>query len=85
MIERKRRSKSFSRGIGDDDEFDVELGDGPGAQEGGVVKPTLEEEVDNWDENAQDWDDDDPTATETPGEGSKTPTSSTEEGFETKK
>jgi len=80
MLERKRKSKTYSFTPGED-ELDVELGEGAGAQEEGVVRgPTLEQEVDNWDENAEDWDADDPTATETPGEGSKTPTSSVEEG-----
>jgi len=59
MIERKRRNRSLSTGNVDDD---LELGE----QETGVERDaTLEEEVDNWDENEQDWDDDDPTATET--------------------
>jgi len=84
MLERKRRSKSYNLAGGEGDEYDVELGE-EGQEEGVVRPPTLEEEVDNWDENAEDWDDDDPTATETAGEGSKTPPSSVEDGIETKK
>lgn len=50
---------------GEDDD-DLELGEGVGAQEEGVMSAagnerstTLEEEVDNWDENAVDaWDED---------------------------
>lgn len=60
MIERRRKSRFGSMGDGDDD---VELGMSPGhrdeeglePQESGVMN--LEQEVDNWDENAVDnWD-----------------------------
>lgn len=78
-MERRRRAKySALSGDGIDDE-DVELGQtsGPGVyenevegQETGVVsvdggrKQTVEEELDNWDENQpDDWDDDDETTT----------------------
>jgi len=58
MLERKRRAKSLSLSAGLDD---VELGEGLSGQEGGVVgASTLEDEVNNWDENAEDWDDDEP-------------------------
>jgi len=81
MLERKRQSKSFTL-VGEADEFDLELGD----QEEGVVRnSTLEQELDNWDENAEDWDNDDPTGTETDGEPSKTPTSSVEDGIDSTK
>jgi len=81
MLERKRKSKTYTFAPGENEEFDLELGDDIGTQHEGVIRgQTLDQEVDNWDENAQDWDDDDPTATDTPGEGSKTPSSSVEEG-----
>jgi len=60
MLERRRRQKQYGAVPGEDDE-DVELGEG---HENGIapaIEPsvTLEEEVDNWDENAVDnWDDD---------------------------
>lgn len=85
MLERKRQSKSFTL-VGEADDFDLELGEGLGNQEDGVVRnQTLEQELDNWDENAEDWDKDDPTGTETDGEPSKTPTSSVEDGMDMKK
>ncbi|KAG9250523.1 uncharacterized protein F5Z01DRAFT_677650 [Emericellopsis atlantica] len=61
MLERKRQRKTYNAVPGDD-EGDVELGEG---HENGVLSEaprtrSLEEEVDNWDENApDDWDDDD--------------------------
>jgi hypothetical protein len=73
MLERKRKSKHYNLVVGDED-ADVELGEGIGAvggQETGITGATLEQEVDNWDENAEDWDDDEPTTTE--GDGPKTP------------
>jgi hypothetical protein len=54
MLERKRRAKSLNLAAGLDD---VELGEDVAGQESGVVGSTLEDEVDNWDENAEDWDD----------------------------
>ncbi|CEL08025.1 Putative VanZ domain protein [Aspergillus calidoustus] len=63
MLERRRKARFGSLGEGGDD---LELGMGPGpreddglgAQESGVMD--LEQEVDNWDENAVDnWDTDD--------------------------
>lgn len=71
MLERKRQRKTYTAVPGEDGdvEGDIELGEGVlGAQESGVVEGesasagakrsmTLEEEVDNWDENApDDWD-----------------------------
>lgn len=59
MLERKRKRRNYDAVPGEIDD-DVELGEG---QESGVVdgpsRPTtLEEEIDNWDENADDdWDD----------------------------
>ncbi|KAL1637243.1 hypothetical protein SLS58_009430 [Diplodia intermedia] len=65
MLERKRRNKHYQAVPGDD--VDVELGenmrdggdDGEagGGQESGIVRDpgmTVEEELDNWDENAED-------------------------------
>jgi hypothetical protein len=61
MLERKRQRKTYNAVPGEDEE-DVELGEG---QETGIINTarsrTLEEEVDNWDENAvDDWDEGDP-------------------------
>lgn len=81
MLERKRQSKNYSIVPGDDiEDHDVELGEqiGSGEQESGVVsvdQPTVTEELDNWDENAEEWDDDEPAGTY--GEGQKTPANST--------
>lgn len=55
MLERKRQGK-YSAVPGDDG--DVELGEGTSGQETGVTGQTLEQEVDNWDENAEDWEED---------------------------
>lgn len=59
MLERKRRAKHYQAVPGED--LDVELGEnvhngGEGGQESGVVREgmTVEEELDNWDENAED-------------------------------
>ncbi|KFA48032.1 hypothetical protein S40293_02638 [Stachybotrys chartarum IBT 40293] len=61
MLERKRQRKTYNAVPGDDEE-DLELGES--SAEGAANRPgrsrTLEEEVDNWDENAIDqWDEDD--------------------------
>ncbi|TKA58684.1 hypothetical protein B0A49_10838 [Cryomyces minteri] len=97
MLERKRQAK-YDFVPGDDNERDVELGEGLGAsgsQESGVamgggavgegvgVQPTVEQELDNWDENAEDWDEDEPASAE--GEGPKTPNSSAEDPANGKK
>lgn len=63
MLERRRQQKTYQAVPGEDGE-DVELGESSGGQETGVTdaprERTLEEEVDNWDENAEDdWDGDD--------------------------
>jgi len=67
MLERKRASKHYNLVPGDGDE-DLELGESTAnieEQESGIVGgATLEREVDNWDENAEDWDEDEPTTTE---------------------
>jgi hypothetical protein len=61
MLERKRRRR-YSAVPGEDD-ADVELGEDheTGVVEGASRSRTLEEEVDNWDENQIDdeWDEDD--------------------------
>ncbi|KAL2367569.1 hypothetical protein RJ035_001456 [Blastomyces gilchristii] len=89
MLERRRKAR-FGTGldeVGDDVELGgvgVENGDhsGLGPQETGVTRAprTLEQEVDNWDENAVDnWeegDDDFQTRTSAEGDGQRTPPSS---------
>lgn len=83
--ERRRRAK-FAALLGEGD--DVELGEGPGIgeangdlggpslQESGVVHRSVEEELDNWDENIPDdaWDEDDEDG---PGGKKMTPATST--------
>ncbi|KAL7810073.1 hypothetical protein V8C44DRAFT_333299 [Trichoderma aethiopicum] len=68
MLERKRQRKHYDAVPGDDAE-DVELGQGQesGITDGPARGRTLEEEVDNWDENAEDnWDDDNVSVPDTP-------------------
>lgn len=65
MLERKRAAKTYHT-VSSDEEAnagelgDVELEEGLGGQENGVIKSkgtSLEEEVENWDENGNDeWD-----------------------------
>ncbi|KAI2603768.1 hypothetical protein GGR54DRAFT_622260 [Hypoxylon sp. NC1633] len=65
MLERKRQRRQYNAVPGEDVD-DLELGGSVGLQEEGVMSAagneraaTLEEEVDNWDENAVDaWDED---------------------------
>lgn len=59
MIERKRQARGYNAVAGDD-ELDVELGEGVGGQESGVVRSTVDDELDRWDENAEDWETTDP-------------------------
>lgn len=81
MLERKRLRKSYNVVPNNDgeDDVDIELGEGVmGAQETGVTAEpsngsntkkslTLEQEVDNWDENApDDWDTEEPNGAEDP-------------------
>ncbi len=78
MLERKRLAKQYAIVPGDE-EADLELGEGVGSQESGVLAstpgPSLEAEVDNWDENAEDaWDEDGVAGTD--GDGPKTPSAS---------
>ncbi|KAH7138023.1 hypothetical protein B0J11DRAFT_421789 [Dendryphion nanum] len=65
MLERKRAARGYSAVAGED-ERDVELGEDFEGQELGVVRPTVEEELEQWDENAEDWDDTEPAE---PGNG----------------
>jgi VanZ family protein len=66
MLERKRQNKQYNVVPGEDED-DLELGEGSGTQEEGIMAAagnerttTLEQEVDNWDENVVDaWDADD--------------------------
>lgn len=81
MLERKRLAKLYQVVPGEE-EHDLELGEGVGAQESGTVTatpaaPTLDEEVENWDENLEDgWEEDEHTADSAEGEGLKTPSAS---------
>jgi len=69
MLERKRKTRTFGP-LTEGEEDDLELGEGPGSQENGVIpEPTLEQEVDNWDENAEDWDEDDENVNEAEANG----------------
>lgn len=54
MLERKRAARGYAAVAGDEDR-DIELGESVHGQESGVVRPTVEEELDQWDENAEDW------------------------------
>jgi hypothetical protein len=54
MLERKRAARGYGAVPGEDD-LDVELGENVEGQEGGVVRPTVDEELERWDENAEDW------------------------------
>lgn len=61
MLERRRQRKTYNAVPGEDVD-DVELGEGheTGVTAGPTHHRTLEEEVDNWDENApDDWDEED--------------------------
>jgi hypothetical protein len=79
MLERKRLAKNYQAVSGDGE--DLELGEGVGAQETGVTSgeraQTVEEEVDNWDENAVDaWDEEEHATGTDEGGGPKTPSAS---------
>jgi len=82
MLERKRQAKRYDIVPGDDLDQDLELGEGVGAQESGTVSTpavtrSVEEEVDNWDENVEDaWDEDEHATGTDEGEGLKTPSAS---------
>ncbi|KAH7095114.1 hypothetical protein FB567DRAFT_511776 [Paraphoma chrysanthemicola] len=55
MLERKRAARGYGAVPGDD-ELDIELGEGSEGQDSGVIRPTVDEELERWDENAEDWD-----------------------------
>lgn len=55
MLERKRAARGYAAVAGDEDR-DIELGESIDGQESGVVRPTVDEELERWDENAEDWD-----------------------------
>ncbi|OAA82048.1 VanZ domain protein [Akanthomyces lecanii RCEF 1005] len=61
MLERRRQQKTYNAVPGEEEE-DLELGEGHETGvvvDGGAPPQTLEEEVDNWDENApDDWEED---------------------------
>ena len=80
----------------DDEERDVELGTvrdqetgsvpigangSPAQADAGAKKTDVTEELDNWDENAEDWDDEPMPSSE----AQKTPASSAEDGGDSKK
>jgi len=54
MLERKRAARGYTAVAGNE-ERDIELGEHDQDQESGVVRPTVEDELDRWDENAEDW------------------------------
>ncbi|KAI4722821.1 hypothetical protein E4T48_00984 [Aureobasidium sp. EXF-10727] len=60
MLERRRAARNYHMVPGE--EQDIELGENAAGQETGVMSssepPNVTEELDNWDENAEDWDDD---------------------------
>ena len=81
----------------DDEERDVELGTvrdqeigtvpigangSPVQADAGAKKTDVTEELDNWDENEEDWDDEPRTSS---GDGQKTPASSADDGADPKK
>jgi len=82
MLERKRQAKRYDIVPGDDLDHDLELGEGVGTQESGTISTSavtksVEEEVDNWDENVEDaWDEEEHATGTDEGEGLKTPSAS---------
>lgn len=84
MLERKRKAKYQGLLEGEEGAEDLELGESSReGQESRVTPgPSLEEEVDNWDENAEDaWEEEDGQTGESPdGEVVKTPPSSSTDG-----
>ncbi|KAF1352197.1 hypothetical protein BDV97DRAFT_348944 [Delphinella strobiligena] len=93
MLERRRAARNYHiiPGDGDEHDHDVELGETGlhhEEQESGVIpaaiQPNVTEELDNWDENAEDWDEEEANDS-VEGEGQKTPASSTEAALDTKK
>ena len=54
MLERKRAARGYAAVAGDEERH-IELGESVGEQESGIVRPTVDDELDRWDENAEDW------------------------------
>ncbi|KAG9248252.1 hypothetical protein BJ878DRAFT_71195 [Calycina marina] len=79
MLERKRLAKHYTAVPGDDEQ-DLELGGEVGEQESGTTAaaaPTLDQQVDNWDENVEEnWDEDEHATTDSLG--AKTPSASSD-------
>ena len=65
MLERKRAARGYGAVAGDDHDVNIELGESHAedGQESGIVRPDVERELDNWDENAEDWDTTEPGET----------------------
>ena len=61
MLERKRAARGYTAVAGDEDR-DIELGESVDGQESGTIRPTVDEELERWDENAEDWDTTEPEA-----------------------
>lgn len=61
MLERKRAARGYAAVAGDE-ERDIELAEGIESQESGIIRSTVEEELERWDENAEDWDTTEPEA-----------------------
>lgn len=64
MLERRRAAKTYNLVPGEDGDADLELGENTyaGAQETGVVASagqSVTEQLNNWDENAEDWEEPD--------------------------
>jgi hypothetical protein len=68
MLERKRAARGYTAVAGDDEEQvadeggdeeredrDIELGIELEGQESGIIRPTVDQELERWDENAEDW------------------------------
>jgi len=87
MLERRRAARKYNVVPGEDEdedeEHDVELG--VVGQETGSIpasqSPDVTTELDNWDENAEDWDEDE----QTDGHGSKTPATTADDEADGKK
>lgn len=86
MLERRRKNKHYGLAPGDDD-VDVELGEGVGShdfphgQETGIVSAAVApattdvtDELDHWDENAEDWEEDATEAADNEGDVKKNET-----------
>ncbi|KAJ4300705.1 hypothetical protein N0V90_002793 [Kalmusia sp. IMI 367209] len=59
MLERKRAARGYGAVADEDHDLDIELGEireNIDGQETGIVRPNVDQELDNWDENAEDWD-----------------------------